>query len=519
LRAVTLRRGRKWVQLAALLLFLVVLVAANRVAWLPADLFFRVDPLAGLVGMLAARQIVVKLLIGAALMLAATVVLGRFWCGWLCPLGTVLDWTPSRLTRPKDADLAPRWRQVKHFLLALIVLAALLGNLSLLFLDPITLTFRTGAAAAWPALDVLVSGAERIVYVFPFLTDAVVWLDSLVRDAVLPMAQPFYGASVLAALLFVGVLALNAVRPRFWCRYLCPLGALLGLTSKLSLLRRTVGTTCIECQRCARACPTGTIDATQGYASDPAECIMCLECVPVCAKSGQYFVWRLPWRRGDVSDEKSPAPHWRPYDPSRRQFLASAGAAVAAVGLLGSERAAGHDEAHLIRPPGANKPEFAAQCIRCGVCIKTCPTSGLQPSLATAGWGGLWTPVLVPRLGYCLFSCNACGQACPTGAIPPLSLEEKQVTVIGHAYIDRSRCIPWADGQNCIVCQEMCPLPEKAIQLEETEVWTPNGPATVKRPYVLHDRCIGCGICETRCPLSGEAAIRISVPSQIGAQG
>jgi MauM/NapG family ferredoxin protein len=519
LQAVTLRRARKWVQLAAFLVFLSVLIAANRVAWLPADLFFRLDPLAGLVGMLAARQIVAPLLIGAVVMLALTVVFGRFWCGWLCPLGTALDWTPARAARPKDVELAPRWRQVKHFLLALIVLAALFGNLSLLFLDPISLTFRTGATALWPALDVIVSGAERTLYALPLVNDAVIALDSVLRDAVLPMAQPFYGASVLAALLFVGVLALNAVRPRFWCRYLCPLGALLGLTSKVSLLQRTVGTTCIECQRCARACPTGTIDAAYHFASDPAECIMCLKCVPVCAKAGRHFAWRLPWRRADAPVESPSAPFWRPYDPSRRQFLASAGAAVAAVGLLGAERAAGHDDLRLIRPPGADKPEFASQCIRCGVCLKTCPTSGLQPSLATAGWGGLWTPVLVPRLGFCLFSCNACGQACPTGAIPPLSLEEKQVTVIGHAYIDRSRCIPWVDGQNCIVCEEMCPLPEKAVRLEETEVWSPNGMVTVKRPYVLHDRCIGCGICEGRCPLKGEAAIRVAVPSQIGIQG
>jgi MauM/NapG family ferredoxin protein len=188
------------------------------------------------------------------------------------------------------------------------------------------------------------------------------------------------------------------------------------------------------------------------------------------------------------------------------------------VGLFGAEPAAGREHPCLIRPPGARKPEFLSQCIRCGICLKVCPTSGLQPSLDQAGWAGLWTPVLAPRLGHCDYSCNACGQACPTGAIPPLTLEDKRRAVIGYAYIDRNRCIPWTDARDCIVCEEMCPLPEKAILLEEVEVRAPDGtPAQVRRPHVLGDRCIGCGICENRCPLNGEAAIRIYVPTDLSA--
>ena len=114
------------------------------------------------------------------------------------------------------------------------------------------------------------------------------------------------------------------------------------------------------------------------------------------------------------------------------------------------------------------------------------------------------------RLGYCSFSCNACGQVCPTGAIPPLSLEEKRQAVIGLAYIDENRCIPWADANDCIVCEEMCPVPQKAIRLEEQEVLNGRGESvTVQRPRVIRDLCIGCGICETKCPLIGPAAIRV----------
>lgn len=497
MRVTLLRRLRPWVQTAAFLLFVALVLGAGRASWLPADLFFRLDPLAGLAGMLAGRQIVPALLIGGLITLLLTVALGRVWCGWLCPLGTVLDWTPARKARPKDPDLAPRWRQVKHFLLALILIAALLGNLSFIWLDPITLLYRAIATAIWPALLALLWQAELLLYNAPFLRGLVDAIEGT-RGALLPLAQPVYGAGILVAMLFAGVLALNAIRPRFWCRYLCPLGALLGLVSKIAWLRRVVGETCVDCGRCARACPTGTIDSARGFASDPAECTMCLECAPACAKLGQHF--RGHWR---------PA-LWQPYDPTRRQFLASAGAALAVAGLAAVEPAASRPHPRRIRPPGALDPGFRSQCIRCGLCLKACPTAGLQPSLVEAGWAGLWTPVLVPRLGHCDYACNACGEVCPTGAIPRLGLAEKRGAVMGHAYIDRDRCIPWADGRTCLVCEEMCPLPEKAIRLEEATVTAADGTATaVRLPHVLRDRCIGCGICENRCPLVGEAAIRV----------
>ena len=310
---------------------------------------------------------------------------------------------------------------------------------------------------------------------------------------------------VLLLLIFAGILALNAIRDRFWCRYLCPLGALLGLVSRFAWLRREVGDVCTECQRCARACPVGTIDPARQFASDPAECTVCLDCVPVCAKAGQGF-----------TGHHRSAPQ-QVYDPSRRQFIASAGAAVVAVGLFAAEPAAVRPGPRLIRPPGAQGTDFLSKCIRCGVCLKVCPTSGLQPSLAQAGWSGLWTPVLVPRLGCCDYGCNACGGACPTGAIPPLALEDKRLAVIGHAYIDQNRCLPWADNRNCLVCEEMCPVPEKAIILEDVKVTAPTGEMIdIRRPTVVRDRCIGCGICENRCPLTGEAAIRVYTPSVLG---
>jgi formate hydrogenlyase subunit 6/NADH:ubiquinone oxidoreductase subunit I len=126
---------------------------------------------------------------------------------------------------------------------------------------------------------------------------------------------------------------------------------------------------------------------------------------------------------------------------------------------------------------------------------------------------------LVPRLGYCGFGCNACGQVCPTAAIPPLALDEKQKTVIGLASIDTDRCLPWAYDVPCIVCEEVCPVADKAILLDEVEVLDRQGRALLlQRPRVILDLCIGCGICEYQCPMGGDAAIRIYSPTDFSGQ-
>jgi polyferredoxin len=505
MKATTWRRVRQAIQVATLLLFLYLLLMARqgRVTFLPQDLFFRLDPLAGLSAMLAGRRWIAAMALGL-LTLLLTVALGRVWCGWLCPLGTLLDWTRLKRTSAGDADPNSRWRQAKHYLLFTILFASLLGSLTLLVLDPLTLLFRTVTVAALPALNGLVTAAETALYRFEPLQAPLEVFDRLVRGWLLAQEQPFFQQNVILALVFAAVLALNALRPRFWCRYLCPLGALLALASKVSWLRHRVDeAACTACRRCVRACPTGTIDPERGFAADGAECILCLDCQAICPANAISFSgrWTVSGRSG--------------YDPARRQVLASLGTAVAGIGLLRAAPSARRESVHLIRPPGARENGLLSKCIRCGECLKVCPTSGLQPSLLEGGWEGLWTPVLVSRLGYCDYSCHSCGEICPTGAIPELPLEEKRATVIGHAYIDENRCIPWADGRDCIVCEEMCPLPDKAIRLEEVTVENAAGDmVTVRRPHVIRDRCIGCGICEYQCPLNGRAAIRVFAPTE-----
>jgi ferredoxin len=146
-----------------------------------------------------------------------------------------------------------------------------------------------------------------------------------------------------------------------------------------------------------------------------------------------------------------------------------------------------------------------------------CPTSALQPAITQAGVEGFWTPVLVPRRGWCEFACTRCSEVCPTGAIAPLKPERKTgydgkpPVRIGTAFVDRNRCLPWSMTTPCIVCEEMCPTDPKAIWVEEvTERDRDGRPVQLQRPHVEPQRCVGCGICENRCPVGEHAAIRVS---------
>jgi ferredoxin len=435
-----------------------------------------------------------------------TIVFGRAWRGWLCPLGAVLDFFPFKRMRAHRTAPPESLRKVKYQLLLIILFGALFGNLSLLFLDPLTIFFRTLTTFILPALDQVITVSESTLYQVPVFRAPISWLETVIRPVFLPAQPVFYRDIFLFALFFVALIALNIFAPRFWCRYLCPLGALLGLISRIALFRRQVTQSCIGCKLCTADCPTGTIDPQNNYASDPAECTMCMECIESCPRSGIKFSPSFA-----LADRQA-------YDPNRRDALFTIGAAIAGIALFRSNMRTKRQSPYLLRPPGAreNNADVVAltRCTRCNQCVRACPTGAIQPAVFEAGLEGFATPVLAPRLGYCDYSCNACGQICPTQAIPPLDLEVKRQQIIGKATIDQSRCFAWSGQQPCVVCEEMCPIPDKAIRLEERQIWSPDGELiTMQLPHVIQALCIGCGLCEYKCPVSGEAAIRLGILS------
>lgn len=429
------------------------------------------------------------------LTLIVTLIFGRAWCGWFCPLGTLFDVFPSKrnltITKPYE-----RLRKVKHILLLAALSTALFGSTLLLILDPLALLFRSLTTFIWPVFNQVITLTEQVLYPFPLFKGFVSSFEITVRPFILPLTLEVYRFSLLYTVIFIALFLLNLVAERFWCRYLCPLGAGLALLSKLALFKRHVDQKCNDCGNCATVCPTGTINPKDGFRSDPSECTLCMRCLADCSKHATHF-----------SFDHQPST-WQAYDPNRRDVLRTV--TLSAVGVfllrLNGIIPVNQIHPHLILPPGSVDEDFFSRCIRCSECMRVCPTGGLQPIITESGLGGLWAPVLVPRIGHCEYSCNACGQICPTIAIAPLSLQEKRTQVIGMAAIDTSRCIAWGERHACIVCQEVCPLPEKAILLED-RIDIDSRP--LKLPRVVTERCIGCGTCENKCPVAGPAAIRV----------
>jgi MauM/NapG family ferredoxin protein len=472
-----LQRVRQAVQLLLLALFLFLVYQTTRkgVDSLPVNLFSRFDPLMALVSMVAARKFITNM-IPALVTIVVTLALGRVWCGWICPMGTVLD-----LYGPRQTPRLPEWfRKIKYFLFFAVLTGALLGSLAVLWLDPITIFVRPLAGAVYPAI----LRQTTPVTVTKTLTSTATVADKVVKAGVPTAPKPFIYP--LLAVPLVILLALNLLGRRFWCRYLCPLGAWVALLSKFAWFKRNVSDACVACKACSKACPMQTIDQNKHFESDPGECLQCWTCFSKCPTAAIYY------------EGKASAGFGHSYDPSRRQMLASLVVGVGGTLLLKSDMLK-KKYAYLIRPPGAKEDEFLSKCIRCGQCVKGCPNNALHLSGVMGGLESLWTPILIPRIGPCDYGCNTCGKVCPTQAIPKLSLEEKRKAVLGTAVLNTDTCI------RCLICIKECPVQGALVK----------GKIEGKKgdyPLVNANLCIGCGVCEYVCPVKGEAAIRVHAP-------
>jgi len=493
---VKVHRQRRRIQIAFLVLFFVLLTLT---VWPLGRVFLGAflvaDPLIALnsiVGGVVRREMLL-----AGLVLVLPLFLGRVFCGYVCPFGTLVELLGPRRER-RLGDRSAWVRKAPLFVLMGCVGLLAFGSGLFLVFDPLTLLTRSAALLVYPAVDRIARLLGDLAYLAPPARGPVDVVTGLLSGRVI-FARPLaFQLQALALLMVAAVLAASWAERRLWCRHLCPLGALLGVVSRWSLFgRRIDADVCIRCGRCGQVCPLGAV-REDGVATDVTRCQLGLECADVCP-TGAITFGRRTRTEGTAT-----------YDPTRRGLLsAGALAVVGGFSVYGFQTGRRRD-VYLVRPPGAGaESALLGLCSRCGQCMKVCPTNVLQPSLRS-GWEGMFTPEMSFVHGYCDYSCNECGKVCPTGAIQALTLEAKRTTVIGRAYIDRNRCIPWADFKDCIVCQELCPTPKKAIVLQEESVVDPKG-ATVslKRPWVLADLCIGCGICEANCPVSFEAAVRV----------
>ncbi len=422
------------------------------------NLFFRFDPLILIVLSIAYRTLVTSALVSLFL-IVGTFIFGRFFCGFICPLGTTIDIFDSFIKR-KEKKISPK--NGKYLILLFLVLSAIIGSSFVHFFDPLSILERSLTLIIYPVIT-------YIIGIFTALTPAV------------------YTETVLALIIFAIILGLGFITPRFWCRNLCPLGGMLAIISKFSLFKVTFLEGCTECGICGSVCPTGAIDFEMKKI-DSAECIDCLRCQHECPQS----VIRYKLHMSFVS-----------FDIKRRHIITAIGTGFLAAPL---SRFLIHSDLskRLIRPPGSiPEPDFLNACVHCGMCMKICPTNGLQPCLFEAGVNGLWTPRLVPVIGGCEKNCNMCGQVCPTSAIRKLSLEEKTYAKMGSAVIDRSRCIAWEQDKVCLICDEICQY-NAISSLNETV-----RDVTILRPFVDERICTGCGLCESRCPIEGPSAIQV----------
>ncbi|SFM42301.1 4Fe-4S binding protein [Thermodesulforhabdus norvegica] len=466
----------------------------------PIRFFFLVNPLTAL-SLLLGGNLPGKGFLWSLLVVALTLVAGRFFCGFFCPLGTVHHVASQGVM---SQVRALRYRRIKYAVLLALIISSVAGLNMAGVIDPISLIYRSFALLILPALFLGLQkisefmGGLGINFFYEISGHMEAWAMELSG-----WKLRFYQVSWLTGLLFIGIVALNRVYPRFWCRILCPLGALFALLVRFSLLTiKRREKRCTHCGICMKYCP-GNADPEPGVDWRKSECLLCLRCMSKCPEGVISFSFAS--KQGHEGDTGI----------TRRVFLTGA---IAGLSLPLMERVKGRGVViprdRLIRPPGSlPEEEFLKTCYRCGICMKRCPTNAIQPALGEAGVAGLWTPVLVMAFGYCEHTCTACGALCPTGAIRPLTVEEKigKPIRIGSAYIDRSLCLPWSQNIPCIVCEEHCPTSPKAIYFETKRLKRKDGSVVdLQLPCVDLARCTGCGICENKCPVKSKPAIRIT---------
>ncbi len=566
---VKIRRAYEVLFLGLFLFFLVITDLRYLKGW-PVSIFLEATPLVAVSTALTTHTIYRNLVWGLVI-IAITMMLGRVWCNWMCPFGILhhfFGWIGNRRNTKQLIEIN-RYKKIyaiKYYILAAMLAMAALWMIPTAWDSPgkiisayngqmpkvvdgsrwivdangkrepwkvapstpipqgFTLLERSGPDRVFGAIGQGIGAAaeehkakkstlqigllDPIALTVRSMTTSVLPTVHMASEGIYTEPREYWQAWVVG-LIFIGFLVANWFIPRFFCRAICPLGALLGVFSRFALWRIDRDPVrCTDCDLCLKSC--------EG-ASDPhkdlrkSECFVCLNCIEECPHDALTFRF-LPRKASEIT-----------YPEIGRRQLMLAG--IFGLMFFPMTRLSGAVKKNfnraVIRPPGSvAEDEFLRRCIKCDQCIRVCPTNVLQPALFEAGLEGLWTPIMISKMGWCELNCTLCSQVCPTGAIREISIaeklgvgpfESKGPVKTGTAFYNQGRCLPWAMDTSCVVCEEVCPVSPKAIftrNVEVTDRW--GATLQLKRPFIDPVKCIGCGICEHECPVKDDPAVYVT---------
>lgn len=447
----------------------------------------------------------IKLLsLGAAgflFILVLTFLFGRVYCSTLCPLGILQDvfsaisrwFKPRKKRRYRFSEPYP-W--IRYGLLVITLIMALLGSTLLVnLLDPYS---NFGRICTYFVKPVVVEGNNLLANALESRKIFTIFKYDLVS---------IHWELLLIALLVLAVVAwFSFRRGRLYCNTICPVGSLLGMVSKFSLVKiRIDKENCTKCGLCIHACKSECIDIKNGSV-DFSRCVACYNCLAACPDSAAKYDTRLgilpgkrvfqPVREQAVKQETEEGTD----TGKRKLILGSIALLLGTMGISMAQKVPVPKKASTVpekkncpvSPPGSSGiTPFQDLCTACTLCVSICPTQVLQPSFLEYGLAGLMQPHMDYHAGYCNYECIMCMEVCPTGALLPVTLEKKKTIQMGKSVFVKDNCIVHTEKTDCGACSERCPT--KAVHMVPYE-------GSLVIPEVNNEICTGCGACEFACP-------------------
>ena len=450
-------------------------------------------------------------------LLVLTLLFGRVYCSSICPMGIYQDivaWLSKKIHKKKRYRYSKAKNLLRWSVLAGTILAFIFGFTFLLgMIDPygaygrmVTHLFRPAYLAGNNLLALIFTSFNS--FTFYKVTIYILSLSSLLI--------------ALITLLVIGYLAWH--NGRTWCNTICPVGTTLGFISKFSLFKvRFVDEKCNLCGLCEMKCKASCIDS-KNKQLDYSRCVGCFNCIESCNRNAMKYTLVRPGKKNTAGEKGTKAAPTYSYlkedraiDDSKRRFLSASLVTGLAAGklaaqitsdtifpvgtnnLLSTERTSGDllpkrefKRQTPIAPPGClTFDHLLEKCISCHLCVSKCPSHVIKPAFLEYGLGGMLQPRLYFDHGFCNYDCTICGEVCPTGAILPLTKEEKNHTQMGQVQLIIENCIVYYDETSCGACSEHCPT--QAVRMVPYK-----GHLTI--PEIEPAICVGCGGCEYVCP-------------------